>query len=60
VFKRKVGHDNKVKTHKARLVARGFQQEEGIDYEETFTTVVKASLQAADTIHPDRRKMTKT
>jgi hypothetical protein len=43
VFKKKIGHDNKVKTHKARLVARGFQQEEGIDYEETFATVVKAS-----------------
>ena len=37
----KHGPDGKITKHKARLVARGFQQEEGIDYEETFASVVK-------------------
>jgi hypothetical protein len=37
----KHGPDGKITKQKARLVARGFQQEEGIDYEETFASVVK-------------------
>ena len=37
----KYGPDGQITKHKARLVARGFQQEEGIDYEETFASVVK-------------------
>jgi hypothetical protein len=37
----KYGPDGKITKQKARLVARGFQQEEGIDYEETFASVVK-------------------
>lgn len=40
----KYGPDGKLIKHKSRLVARGFQQEEGIDYEETFASVVKPAL----------------
>jgi hypothetical protein len=41
VFKLKRGPHGEILRHKSRWVVRGFTQEEGIDYEETFASVVK-------------------
>jgi len=39
VFKVKTKSDGSIETDKARLVARGFQQTQGLDYDETFAPV---------------------
>jgi hypothetical protein len=41
VFRLKRGPHGEVVRHKCRWVVRGFTQEEGVDYDETFASVVK-------------------
>lgn len=41
VFKTKLNEDGNVDKHKARLVVKGYAQEEGIDYEEVFAPVAR-------------------
>ena len=43
VYKIKTRSDGTVDLYKVRLVARGFTQEYGIDYEETFAPVARLS-----------------
>ncbi|KAA5550856.1 hypothetical protein F3G54_33345, partial [Pseudomonas aeruginosa] len=42
VYKKKLNSDNSVR-YRARLVAKGFSQRQGIDFKETFSPVLKYS-----------------
>ena len=41
IFKNKLNEEGKIVRNKARLVAQGYVQEEGIDYEETYAPVAR-------------------
>jgi hypothetical protein len=44
LFKTKHAADGRIEKYKARIVARGFSQKEGIDYEEKFTPMARYTL----------------
>jgi hypothetical protein len=44
VWKNKEGEKGEVVRNKSRLVAQGFSQKEGIDYEETFAPVARLEM----------------
>jgi hypothetical protein len=43
VFRQKFHSDGSLSRYKARCVCRGFSQQHGIDYDQTFPPVVKPS-----------------
>ena len=44
VYKLKLNSDGSILRYKARLVARGFHQQAGIDFHETFSPIIKPAI----------------
>ena len=44
IFKRKTDADGSVTIYKDRIIAKGFRQVQGVDYDEIFSTVSMLSL----------------
>jgi hypothetical protein len=60
VFKHKLHPDGSLDCYKARWVVRGFTQRIGIDFDETFTPVVKlATIRTVLTIAASRQWVTR-
>jgi len=56
IYKHKFHSDGSLARHKARWVVRGFTQCHGIDYDETFSPVVKpATIRVVLSIATSRR-----